>query len=107
MLSHVGLSTEARLLSRRLRVAMPVAGLRRAKPLPRLLGAAMAKAVPLSWLLLALGTLGALCLPLASKKIFFDENSLNIGSSHAYIRCGAIHPQCVVCIAASTPGLRV
>ena len=71
--------------------AVPVAGPRREKPLPRLLGAAVARAAPLSWALMALGTLGMLCLPLASKKIFFDENSLNIGSSNAYIKCGATH----------------
>ena len=62
------------------------ARVRRVKPLPRLLAAAVARAAPLSWLLLALGTLGMLALPLASKKIFFDENALNVGSARAYFR---------------------
>ena len=65
---------------------MWVPGVRRAKPLLRLLNGAVDRAKPLSLVLLVLGTLGALCLPLASKQIFFDENALNIGSSRAYIK---------------------
>jgi hypothetical protein len=60
---------------------------RRKKPLLRLLDAAAAHASGLSWVLLALGTLGMLAVPLAGRKIFFDENSLLVGSARAYIRC--------------------
>ena len=60
---------------------------RRKKPLLRLMDAAVAHASVLSWLLLALGTLGMLAVPLAGRKIFFDENSLLVGSARAYIRC--------------------
>ena len=60
---------------------------RRKKPLLRLLDAVVAHASALSWLLLALGTLGMLAVPLAGRKIFFDENSLLVGSARAYIRC--------------------
>ncbi len=59
---------------------------RRKKPLLRLLDAAVSRASALSWLLLALGTLGMLAVPLAGRKIFFDENSLLVGSARARIR---------------------
>ena len=61
---------------------------RRKKPLLRLMDAAVAHASALSWVLLTLGTLGMLVVPLAGRKIFFDENSLLVGSARAYVRCG-------------------
>ncbi len=63
------------------------AGRRSKKPLLRLLDAAVVRASALSWLLLALGMLGMLAVPLAGRKIFFDENSLLVGSARARIRC--------------------
>ena len=60
--------------------------MRRKKPLLRLMDAAAAHAGALSWVLLTLGVLGMLLVPLAGRKIFFDENSLLVGSARAYVR---------------------